>query len=57
MSKLTCDSGSKAVDADDAWGQEWPYSDWRPGAGEEQLGTVDWMGDSWGQQGDEEDFA
>ena len=30
---------------------------WRLGAAEERLGTVDWMGESWEQHGDEEDFA
>ena len=34
--------------------QEWLCFGWGPGAAEEQLGTIDWMGE---QKGDEEDFA
>ena len=45
------------MDGDDAWRQEWLCSGWKLGAGEEQLGVVDWMGESWEQKGAEEDFA
>ena len=37
--------------------QEWLCSGWKPGAEEEQLGTVDWVGSLWEQKGAEEDFA
>ena len=37
--------------------QEWGCSRWKPGALEEQVGTVSWKGESWSQQGAEECFA
>ena len=36
----------QGVDGDSNWRQEWLCSKWKPGAGEEQLGTVDWVGES-----------
>ena len=45
------------LDEDRDWEQEWQCSGWRPGAGEEQLGTVDWVGSSWERPAAEEDFA
>ena len=47
----------QGVDGDDSKGQEWQCSGWRPGAQEEQLGTVEWTGSPWEQQGAEEGFA
>ena len=47
----------QGMDAEDDRKQEWLCSGWRPGAAEGQLGIVVWMGEPWGQQGDEEGFA
>ena len=47
----------QGVDGDSNWRQEWPGSGRKPGAGEEQLGTVDWVCESWEQKGAEEGFA
>ena len=35
----------QGVDGEDDRRQGWLCSGWRPGAEEEQLGTVDWMGE------------
>jgi hypothetical protein len=45
------------VDGDSYWRQEWLCSGWKPGAGEEQLGIVDWVVESLEQEGAEEGFA
>ena len=37
--------------------QEWLCSGRRPGAEAEQLGTVEWIGSPWQQEGAEEDLA
>ena len=42
---------------DSIWRQEWLCSGWKPGAGEERLGTVVWVGESWEQEGAEEGFV
>ena len=49
----------QGVDGEDDRRQEWLCSGWRSGANEEQLGTVDWVGELWEQKGadHEEDFA
>ena len=47
----------QGVDGEDSKRQEWQCSGWRPGAQEEQLGTVEWTGSPWVQQGAEEGFA
>ena len=47
----------QGVDGDSNWRQEWLCSGWKPGAGEEQLRTVDWMGSPWEQKGTGEGFA
>ena len=47
----------QGVDGDSNWRQERLCSGWKPGTGEEQMGTVDWMGSPWGQKGAEEDFV
>ena len=47
----------QGVDGEDSKRQEWQCSGWRPGAQEEQLGTVEWTGSPWEQQGAEEGFA
>ena len=46
-----------ALDGDGDWEQEWQCAGWRPGAEEEQLGTVDWVGSMWEQEAAEEDFV
>ena len=45
------------MDGDDTWRQEWLCSGWKPRAGEEQLGIVDWMGEPWEQKRAEEGFV
>jgi ribonuclease HI len=47
----------QGVDGEDRRRQEWQCSGWSPGAQEEQLGTVEWTGNPWEQQGAEEGFA
>ena len=49
----------QGVDGEDDRRQGWLCSGWSPGAAEEQLGIVDWMGEPGEQnsKGDEEDFA
>ena len=47
----------QVVDGEDDRRQGWLCSGWRPGAEEQQLGTVDLVGEPWEQKGAEEDFA
>ena len=47
----------RALDGDGDWEQEWQCSGWKPGVEEEQLGTVDWVGDMWEQEAAEEGFV
>ena len=47
----------QGVDGEDGRRQGWLCSGWRPGAVEEQLGNVDWIGEPWEQQGAEEDIT
>ena len=47
----------QGVDGSDEQRQEWQCSGWRPGVQEKQLGTVEWIGSPWEQQGTEEGFA
>ena len=37
--------------------EEWSCSGWKPGAGEEHIGTMSWQGELWEQQGAEENSA
>ena len=47
----------QGVDGDNSWRPEWMCSGGKPGAGEEQPGTMDWVSESWEQKEAEEGFA